>query len=153
MKDTNMALEDIIYEIESHPLVTALGVFVVAFVGFQIFHKNTTVSTSSIVPSPPTQETYNQTFNQYPSGTTLPPTVVPQPAPNPFPVVPPNTGVIPLPTPHPVTPIVPHLIHLTPAPHGTHGYPDNFYIYTTHYPDNLTSVKNKNANWKLYGTS
>src|SRR6266568_4257600 len=70
-----MNFETIIYDIETHPLIVALSVFILAFVGYRLFKPaNTTSSTltTGAKTVPTTQEVYNQTFNSYP--TVQPPT-------------------------------------------------------------------------------
>ena len=68
-----MNFETIIYDIETHPLIVALAVFILAFVGYRLFKPATVTNvTPGAKTVPTTQEVYNQTFNSYP--TVQPPT-------------------------------------------------------------------------------
>lgn len=68
------SLESVVYDIETHPVVTAIGIFIVLFLGYNVFNKK---STSPIIPdaatpngatgNPATSETYYQQYNSYPT--------------------------------------------------------------------------------------
>lgn len=89
--------EKIVYDIESHPVVTAIAAFLVFFVGYNIFKKPAaTAAPVSTTPALPTvYETYNQSYNTYP---TTPGGI---PVPTPTPSKPPQP---PQPVPHPQPP-------------------------------------------------
>lgn len=92
-----MNFENVAYEIETHPLVTAIAVFGVLFLGYNVIKgKGATVATPSVASSDATktQEVYNQTYNSYP--TVQPPTVTP-----PTTTPPPPPVVLPPPVPKP----------------------------------------------------
>jgi len=85
-----MDIQKIIYEIESHPLVTAVVFFLIFFVGFQVLgKKNVSTSTPgvSVTSTPLNPETFNQQFNSFPVVQTIhdipaqsvvpPPTAIP----------------------------------------------------------------------------
>ena len=62
-------------EIETHPMMVALGFFVLAFVGYQVFKKSNTGATVATAAGSGTTQTskeiYNQTYQSYP--TVVPP--------------------------------------------------------------------------------
>lgn len=80
-----MDLENLTYDIETHPVVTAIVIFIVGFVVYDvILKKNQNVASPSAIGTgatngviTPSSETYNQTFNSYP---TVPTPPVPQPS-------------------------------------------------------------------------
>jgi hypothetical protein len=92
-----MDFQDIIYEIETHPALIVLGIGVGIFALYEVAthaKKPVSVPTGSGTPTGSVAETYNQSFNQYPTITSNP--IVPIPSPTP---------TIPTPIPHP--PIIP----------------------------------------------
>lgn len=129
-------------DIKSNPLI--LAVMAVLFViGVVLLHKQVNNATSSATPAstaptvpsgPPV--TYNQTYNQYP--VTTPPVQTPST---------PSTPV----TPSPPASAGGALTHVGPAPKGTSGMSDNFWVYAANgTTDTITSV-NAKAGWSKYG--
>lgn len=57
--------------VTTHPIAFALVIFVVFFIGYNLFKKNqaTTPPATTGTTKPTTSDTYNQTYNQYPSYT------------------------------------------------------------------------------------
>lgn len=89
-----MDINKIIYDIETHPFVVAIVLFVVVFLGFNMFRKNNSLPVSSDTSTTPkTTETYYQQFNSFPIAT---PTPVPPEKPKPV-VLPPVSNKPPIP--------------------------------------------------------
>jgi hypothetical protein len=62
-----MDIESIIYDIETHPIVVAVAIFIILLAGTVLFRKKPTTPVTATIPTPTTSEVYNQTFNSYPT--------------------------------------------------------------------------------------
>ena len=130
-----MNIEDIIYDIETHPIVVALGVFALIFIVVLFRRKNatpTSVANDLANPPPTSLETYNQTFTSYP---------VVEPPPQPTPVVQPPPAIIPPPVHEIVPPPVivhtpPPVVHTTPPPSTIVGV----YIHPGVWPSQTSTL-------------
>lgn len=70
-----MNFKDITYEIESHPLVTAIVIFLVLFLGMKALKGNSTAIAPTLQDNtslPKTNDTYYQQYNSFPIATPNP---------------------------------------------------------------------------------
>jgi hypothetical protein len=81
-----MKIDNLLYEIESHPVLLAVGLFIVFFAAARFSSKNTS-STATFTPAdnstqPQTSDIYYQQYNSFPIATPSPITPVTTPTPS-----------------------------------------------------------------------
>lgn len=140
-------MDTLFEDIKSNPLILAI-MAVLFVIGIVLLHKQVNNAaagaTAAATPTVPTGDpvTYNQTYNTYP--VTQPPVQNPTPTPTPST---PSTPV----TPTPPASTGGAITHVGPAPKGTPGMSDNFWVYSVNgTTDTITSV-NAKAGWSSYG--